>query len=394
MKELLRMSSGIPRSGYSVNIEVNDKALQILSADEIKHECNKRRKTNAPVHVSLSINNVFDLEIYYEFLKKLEGALGANVKVDIYTSGHSFNTLMDSIRNSKLRDKIVVHIDDHDVRQVIDTASIDLAKVSCSCEFSRKYIRNFNIDDFNRIYMNENFIFDRERALEERKIIIAVWRTIGLDETKNNRIGSLAKTILVADFINNNISYAHNGHRIIGKCNGINQHFVEEWARDGLLTYRNRSGVCSGQSELAEILLNNYYTRTNCFAVSGVYRPMHDLHVWIAVREQGENYGVCLTLRKRFVDLGKLGYENHEVKLESGHHNRDDYLINLDSYVELPREKYNVFKTRVYEFLSSGDVIPPLPQRRVPRPLPKRKSKINSLPTKRLPRRVSDEENK
>lgn len=392
MEEMIRMSPGLPRSGYSANVEVNDMALQTFSADEIKTECNKRRKNNNPVRVSLSINNVFCLETYYELLKKLEVAIGENVKLDIYASGEGFNTLMDAISYSSIKDKIIVHIDDYDVRRYIDLGCIDLTKTSCKCKFSRKYIRNFEQKDFNKICMDDRFIFDRNKAMEERKIISEVWRTIGVDDKLVNRLSGIAKTILITDYINNNISYAHDGHRIIGTHNGINQHYVEEWAKDGVLTYKRKSGVCSGQAELAEILLNNYYAKTNCFMVSGVYRPLRDKHMWIALKEQDQSYGICLTMRRRFVDLNKFGYEDHEVTLEYEHHNRNDYKYNIDRYAEFSDEKCKSLRMRVYQILAGDET--PLPPRRLPRPLPKRKIKETPLPPRRLPKRVNNIENK
>lgn len=401
MKELYQVAPGIPCSGYSVNLKLNDIALLCLPVKEIRERCvQKMSSKTKPIHISFVIDNEYSLNEFNLFLEKLEEATGRDVKIDIYTSGRNFNFLMDSIGIKNIGDKLTVHIDDHDIRGVLTNSNIDFSKVTCNCQLSKRYIRNLDDNKFRQVFGFEKFIFNREDALEERRIIEKVWREIGVSATSINRLNSLSKAVLVADYINKNISYASDGHRITGVHNGLNVHYVEEWARKGLLTYKHKKGVCSGQADLASILLDNYFANIDCRMIEGVYVPFKDRHVWLGIKENDGYYAICLTFNRRFVDLSKMGYTDGAISLEYEHYDRKDYEVFVNSYVDVPDDIYNKYRSKIYEFLrnnSGGSVYPPLPprrtpmpllNRRVPTPLPKRNVKKNCPPP--LPKRNDD----
>ena len=391
MSRVFDIRCGVPRSSYGLDLQINDEELDCLDVSDLYNSISSvKYLRNKPVHVKLIIDGEHSFLEYSSFFTKIEEATSGNVRIDVYTSGSNFDSLMEciGIRNSGV--DCAIHIDDQNVRGVIDTCEIDFSKAVCPCYLSKRYVRNLDDEEFRRIYNSNMFKFNREEALAERKIIREVWKKISPVTSAIDRLSPLSKVVLVADYINSNISYAHDGHRLVGQhADGRNHHIVEEWASNGLLTYERKKGVCTGQSDLACILLDNYLAKTNCCSVSGYYAPTRDGHQWIVLPHKGKNYGVCLTMSKRFVDLSKVGYLEGEVFLEREHSGRSDYKINIDSYEDVPGESYTIFRKRTYDNLmkyqKSGANPPQLPPRKEPKnvlpiplpPLPPRKN-INS----------------
>lgn len=408
MGGLYRVQPGIPQSGYSAYVELNDETLICLSANDIRKHCIQKMipKTNPkPIHISFVIDNEYSLGEFNLFFDKLVEATGRDFKINIYTSGRNFNLLMDAIDKNSSVDKCSVYIDDHDIRGILINSNLDFSKVSCDCHLSKRYIRNLDDSKFRQVCDLKKFVFDREEALKERRVIEKVWREIGGSNASINRLNSLSKAILVADYINKNISYANDGHRITGTHNGLNIHYVEEWAQRGLLTYKYKKGVCSGQADLASILLDNYLAKTDCRVVEGVYVPFKDRHAWLGIRGNDGYYGICLTLCKRFVDLSKVGYAEGTITLEYDHRDRNDYSVCVDEYVDVPNDIYNNYRSKIYDFLRNNSIdsgCPPLPPRRIVKPLPSRREPITlqkrnvkkkcppPLPNRRIPKRNDD----
>lgn len=390
MKEVFKVIPSIPNGVYALDVKLNDTALISLSARDLYNAFFKiKRFQNKPIHINLTIDNEYSSIEYNSLFSKLKEATEGNVKIDIYTSGRNFDQIMSYIGTDGSDIDYVVYIDDHNIREILDSGCFNFSNAACPCYLSRRYIRNLDDIDFNSIYESNLFIFDRDEALLERKIIYDVWQEIIPSEGMINKLTQESKMILIADYINENIRYANDGYRLTGQFQGRNLYYVEKWAKYGIGTYQYKRGVCSGQSDLACILLDNYYAKTNCRCVDGLHIPTRDPHAWIILCAENGNYGICLTMPKRFVDLIEYGYADGKISLEFVFTDREDYEINVDSYVDIPRQNYDHFKANVYKFLKEYEnkekSVPPLPTRKVisPPPLPKKRKVLPPpLPSK------------
>lgn len=339
---IFKVLPSLPRSDWSIEVELNDSSLACLSESDFTSSFG-HGIANKAVHIKFFVDGLYDAKGWGELLGKLERSVNGNVKIDIYTSGYNFNSIMKCINIDGRLENCSVYIDDHDIRGVFESGDIDFSKVACECHLSRRYLRNLEPEVFNCVCTCEKFIFDREAAQEERKAIVDVWKGENLSS-----LSSLDKALIIANYINGKIGYANDGKRRIGTIDGRNVYHVEEWASTGIGTLRKGSGVCIGQADLSSLLLDNYLVKVDCRVVEGMYEPTKDPHAWVVVRTEEGNYGICLTKRKRFEDLSTLGYIGGNISLECAHSNRSDYKIPVDTYDKISGALNSSLGTVVY----------------------------------------------
>ncbi len=363
MKNLFRILKGIPNGDIGIQVMINDTALETLNKEDLYTEIHKFSKDpNKQYLVNLSIDNSHEVLDYVEMFRLLNIVCDGNVEIEISASGKQFNKIMLAIEGDKSNNIYTTYFDDHDAGNIVRAGLIDVRKVRSSCYLSDIYLRNLDEDSLRYVFNNPLFIFDRDKFLEERAIIRDVWSSILPDVGWIKGFTDVEKMYLIADYINKNIRFGGE-HYKTGVHNGRSVYYVADDAKNAISTYKNRQGVCSGQSDLALLLLNNSLAKCPVEKVSGYYVPSDQNHVWIALLENDKYLGVCLTMRNRFIDFSKKGYIEGTITLNNNHREREDYKKDVCPYVELTEKDKNLIERSINCKLA-GIVPPGLSSRR------------------------------
>lgn len=154
-------------------------------------------------------------------------------------------------------------------------------------------------------------------------------------------LSSYEKIYMINKFINENITYPER-YTYTGSDGKI--HVQPECPEDVFnpyLTYKNKEGLCVGQSRLMVALLNNSYMNVPSFTISGDH-PMGG-HEWVGSIVDGNLIETCVTLNGPFKDLRGLGYKYDKTEIYPRVYNQA-YLLDSDistvaHKLELARKK-------------------------------------------------------
>ena len=341
-------------------ININEEALICLESAGIEKQLGDGIR-----NIKFYVDRTLKLEDCFDILEKLDNLATEDGSIAIYTSGNNFNELMKAIklRNSNIHHEL--HIDDNDIRSVLDINNIicglNFSRISCDCYFSDRYMVNFNPGDYIRLYGFPEVKFDRRRVDKMRSVIETVWCELVPSIYSANGLPGIAKVEMILDYISKRISTTDNFREI--RFNDVEEHSrrnyqVDDYAYDAVGVFGESDGTYIGKTKLAALLLDNYFAQVDCRIVNGDIFPIAEDCVWLATRHGGKTYGHSLDRDVRFSDLEKLGYINGKVLLDSDHQYRSDYSYSVDSYSELDEIAYFNMKSSL-DNVRSTFIFPP-----------------------------------
>lgn len=312
-------------------ININEEALICLESAGIEKQLGDGIR-----NIKFYVDRTLKLEDCFDILEKLDNLATEDGSIAIYTSGNNFNELMKAIklRNSNIHHEL--HIDDNDIRSVLDINNIicglNFSRISCDCYFSDRYMVNFNPGDYIRLCGFPEVKFNRRRVDKLRSVVEEVWMGLVPSIYSAYSLPSIAKVEMVLDYINN--------------INSVDD------------MYCDKNNKALSKIQLAALLLDNYFAQVDCRIVNGDIFPIAEDCVWLATRHGGKTYGHSLDRDVRFSDLEKLGYINGKVLLDSDHQYRSDYSYSVASYSELDEIAYFNMKSSL-DNVRSTFVFPP-----------------------------------
>ena len=108
-------------------ININEEALICLESAGIEKQLGDGIR-----NIKFYVDRTLKLEDCFDILEKLDNLATEDGSIAIYTSGNNFNELMKAIklRNSNIHHEL--HIDDNDIRSVLD-----INNIICGLNFSR-----------------------------------------------------------------------------------------------------------------------------------------------------------------------------------------------------------------------------------------------------------------
>lgn len=317
---------GLPEEQYKYEVKITDEALQCFDDSSIIKQFGSSNN-----FVKFYLDRKLDIDECTTLLEKLERIAGKSGSIAIFTTGRNFNDLMKIIGTRNGSNHYEMHIDDNDIRDIIDVRGIicglNFSRISCDCYFSDRYLMNFNPGDFIALCRIPECKFDRERALRMSAIIGEVWGTLVPSFYYGETLSSFEKTEMILDYMKENIRLDDNS---------TNDDVIEAF----------RSGTSSNSSQvlLANLLLDNYFAQVDCRVVNGTYLPTGNLQSWIVTKHNGNYFGHCLARDYRFTDLSAKGYTEGIITLENEHRYRDDFRCDISSYAVLDEIDYFNFK--------------------------------------------------
>lgn len=323
-------------------VNITDEMLQTLSISEIEKQIGLGRR-----FVKFHIDRFLSLEESCEILKKLEALALDDGSISIYTSGRNFNELMKAIKLRKSTIHHEMHIDDNDIRDVLDINNIicglNFSRIACDCYFSDRYLVNFNPSDYINLCRFPECKFDRERMDKIRGVIEEVWGKLVPSYYYANTLSSFEKTEMILDYIKENISDTKNYREV--KFDDVNEYSrrkyqVEDYADDAVGVFKEKDGTVLGKTLLAAVLLDNYFAKVNCRVVLGERFPVEENTRWLVTTIGGKNYGHSVAYDIRFSNLENFGYRNGFICLEDNHKYRSAFSRSIDSYSELDEITY------------------------------------------------------
>lgn len=342
--------NGNNKTDISMEVLVNDGALSCLSAKDLRNAfCRVRGKNNEviPVHVKFVVDSEHDFLEYNSFFRKLEEATGGNIDIDICTSGSNFNSIMTclGVRNSS--SNYSVYVDDHNVRD--NLKKMDLSRVACDCYLSKRYVRNLDDEQFVDVCSLSKFKFNRKEALKEREIISECWGKILPTFESLDGIKPVTKIALVSDYINQNISLVSSSSLM----EEIDRYVSGNSIGNVIDVYQQKRGTVDGQMELASVLLDNHFAKTDCRIVEEVSSKKRPSR-WLATSNDKGNYlGFALSVSKGVSDFVKNGTRTGKICLEKEHEDRDDYEVIIHSFGDVLSSKYANIKDKVTKYFGT-----------------------------------------
>lgn len=323
---------------YKYEVRITEDGLQCLDDSVILEQFGLAKNL-----VKIYLDRKLDIDSSTILLEKLERIAGENGSINIFTTGRNFNDLMKIIGTRSGSNHIEMHIDDNDIRDIIDARSIicslNFSRISCDCYFSDRYLMNFNAGDFMALCRIPECKFDREMAFRMRSIIEAVWGRLVPSFYYGETLSSFEKTEMVLDYIRKNIIFDDNS------------------MNDVIETFNTGVGSNSSLVLFANLLLDNYLAQVDCRVVDGTYLPTGDLQSWIVTKHNGNYYGHCLIKDYRFTDLASKGYAEGIITLDREQNYRDDFRWDVNSYLGLDEVNYFSFKAYL-DMKRSGFVFP------------------------------------
>lgn len=354
------MSTAIDSVSSDFEVNLTEDELQCLEISEIK----ERIPENVN-RIKFYVDRKLSLDECFLILDKLENIIGDNGSISIYTTGRNFNELMKCIKLRKSDLHHELHIDDNNIRTILDVNNIicglNFSRISCDCYFSDRYMVNFNPGDYIRLYGFPEVKFDRRRVDKMRSVIESVWCELVPSIYSANGLPGIAKVEMILDYISKRISTTDNFREI--RFNDVEEHSrrnyqVDDYAYDAVGVFGESDGTYIGKTKLAALLLDNYFAQVDCRIVKGDIFPIAEDCVWLATRHGGKTYGHSLDRDVRFNDLEKLGYINGVVSLDSDHQYRSDYSYSVDGYSELDEIAYFNLKSSL-DNVRSTFIFPP-----------------------------------
>lgn len=335
-------------SSYDVEVNITEQALQCLDELDIEEQIGTGKRL-----VKFYVDGTLSLEECAEVLEKLESIAGNDGAISIFTSGRNFNDLMKAIKLRRSDIHHELHIDDNDIRSVLDVNNIicglNFSRISCDCYFSDRYLVNFNPIDYINLSHFPECKFDRKRVDKMRSVIEEVWGELVPSVYYANALTSFAKTEMVLDYIEKNIANTTNAGEIrIDDVEDFSRrnYQVEDYADDAVGVFGEKDGTSTGKTRLAALLLDNYFAQVNCRVVNG--KISGDSSVWLTTMNGGGEYGHSLDSNNlRFSNLEEFGYVDGVVSLEGDHKYRRDFSRPVDEYAELDEITYFNLKNSV-----------------------------------------------
>ena len=312
-------------------VNITDEILQTLDTSDIEKVIPSGRR-----NIKLYVDSVLKLDDCFSILEKLESLVLSDGTISIYTTGRNFNELMKAIKLRKSDIHHELHVDDNDIRTILDVNNIicglNFSRISCDCYFSDRYLVNFNPGDYIRLCGFPEVKFNRRRVDKLRSVIEEVWMELVPSIYSSYALPGVAKVEMVLDYIS-----------------GID---------NVLEKYCDNDGTVLSKTQLAALLLDNYFAQVDCRIIKGNIFPIMEDCVWLATRHGGKTYGHSLECDLRFSDLEKLGYINGVTALDNSHEYRSDYSYSIDSYSELDEIAYFNMKSSL-DNVRSTFIFPP-----------------------------------
>lgn len=353
---------GLPGEEYEYTVIITDEALCCLDDSVITRQFGSSNNV-----VEFYLDRKLNIDECDIILRKLEHIAGKRGSISIFTTGRNFNELMKTIKLRKSKTHHELHIDDHDIRTILNVnnifCSFNLSRISCDCYFSDRYLMNFNPRDYIFLCRCPEYKFDRKRIDRMRDIVGTVWPQLVPSVYCADALTSFSKTEMILDYIKENIAATTDAREItIDDVEDFSRrnYQVADYADDAVGTFCEKNGSIVGKTKLAALLLDNYFARVDCRVVSGRGYPIDDCHTFLVTKgENGRTYGHLLSSDFRFKNLEKLGYIDGSAFLGKEHKYRDDYNYVVDGYSELDDATYSDFKSKLdrtrREFISSID---------------------------------------
>lgn len=340
---------------------ITDEFLQTLELSDIQDMfgCGKK-------NVKFYIDRTLGFEEALIILEKLEKLALEDGIISIYTSGRNFNELMKAIKLRKSNIYHEMHIDDNDIRNILDVNNIicglNFSRIACDCYFSDRYLVNFNPGDYIRLSSFPECKFDRKRIDKMRSVVENVWCELVPSLYTAYSLPGIAKVEMVLDYIEKRISTTDSFRE-----NRFNN--VEEYSRrdsqvdpsdDVVSVFRESVGTVLGKTRLAALLLDNYFAQVDCRVVYGDVFSVAENCSWLVTRHGGKKYGHSFEKYNggRFSDLESLGYINGTTLLDDSHQYRSDYSVFVDGYSELDEISYFNLKSSL-DNVRSTFIFPP-----------------------------------
>lgn len=307
---------------YKYEVRITDEALQCLDDSVISLQFGSSNNL-----VKFYVDRKLSIDECRIILEKLEHIAGEKGSISIFTTGRNFNDLMKVIGTREKSNHYEMHIDDNDIRSIIDINNIicglNFSRIVCDCYFSDRYLMNFNFGDFLALIKISECKFDRDRIYHMRYIYETVWsRLIPQDHYAINNLTSFEKAEIILDYIKKNFKLVDNS-----------------MSDDLIETFNTRTGTNYSLSLLANLLLDNYLAQVDCRVVKGTYLG-NGIESLIVTKHDGNYYGHSLINDYRFTDLTSKGYTEGIITLESPHSYRDDFILNVGSYNALDEIDY------------------------------------------------------
>ena len=271
-------------------------------------------------YIDLTFNTIIGSKNFASVMSGLKGCYNKNGNVDIFTSGRNIDTCTSFL--SENVDNVNVFIDDYEIQSILEVVDID--KIKFNCYLSEKYLLNLDNVTFDYVCKHNNFKFDRDDIVSKRAFIKGFWNTRlnGIDNIKC--FSEEEKVMLVLDYINENVKYANDKNRKASNCKS-----------DPVMVFKNKQGNSKGMARLACFLLNNYLAKVDCHEVEGYHKISNSDISWVVTKINGNKYGHCLIMPKKFKQLSKYGYVDGKMTLEPMQYSRIEYNSFVDGYSEI-----------------------------------------------------------
>lgn len=308
---------GLPEKEYKYEVRITEEALQSLDDEFMLTHIGS--KSNL---INFYLDEMINLEECLSTLERLEKLAGPAGSICIFTTGSNFKNLMNLIGTRNTTNHYEMHIDDNDIRNIIDVngiiGNLNFDRISCDCYFSDRYLMNFNLEDFITLCKIPECKFDRERVIALRGVIEKSWLELCSSLYSIYQLSDFEKTEMVLDFIQHDIILSTN-------------------IKDN-----------QTRTQMAGLLLDNYLAQVNCRVVDGVYLPTGSPEIWLVTRQNGNYYGHSLLRNYHFSNLEDKGYADGIIRLEDNHRYRDDFQLDIPSYATLDEGDYLNLISLVY----------------------------------------------
>lgn len=274
-------------------------------------------------YIDLTFNTIMGSKNFASVVAGLKSCYNKNGSVDIFTSGRNIANCTTFL--TKKVDNVNVFVDDYEIQSILKFMDVD--QIKFNCHLSENYLLNLDNNTFDYVCGQDNFKFNRSDIISKRTLIKTFWdtRLNGVHNIKS--FSDEEKVMLVLDYINSNIRYTNHKGRVNSGSDNCKSDPVE--------VLKNKEGNSKGLSLLACFLLNNYLARVDCHEVEGYHRTLNTNISWIVTKINGNKYGHCLVMPKRFKQLSKYGYLDGKMTLEPMQFSRIEYISTVDGYSEM-----------------------------------------------------------
>lgn len=312
------------KNEYYIQCYIGEKNILVNDVDELLSTIKAiELDSSEDFYIDLTFNTIVGSKSFAKVISSLKHCYNKNGNIDIFTSGRNLSTCASFL--SEDVSNVNVFVDDYEVQNILEI--MNLEKINFNCHLSERYLLNLDDASFDFVLNHKNFKFDRDEMVAKRKCIKKFWdvKLHGADNIKY--FSDEEKVMLVLDYINDNVDYEDDIKKEISNSSSSRLSPIE--------VLKNKQGSSKGMAQLACFLLNNSLANVDCHEVEGYHKNSNSDISWIVTKINGNKYGHCLVMPKRFKKLSNYGYVDGRITLEPMQFSRMEYNSFVEDYSEI-----------------------------------------------------------